>query len=215
MRPRRRRRWPTARAATAVAAAVALAWAGGLVWFAAGLPRAVEDPARATDGVVVLTGGSDRLASGLDVLAAGKARKLFVTGVHRRTSAAQLLRLQRREPGMFECCVALGKVAANTSGNALETARWAAGEGYRSLRVVTGAYHMPRSLVEFRRAMPGAVLVAHPVFPAHVKLSQWWRWPGTASLIATEYSKYLTSLVRIRIADGPWDGRRAGAGSDA
>ncbi len=199
------------RAAAAAALAAALVWAGGLVWFAAGLPHGVEDPARATDGVVVLTGGSDRLASGLDILAAGKARKLFVSGVHRLTSVTELQRLLRREPEMFECCVVLGKAAENTAGNASETSRWAAEEGYRSLRVVTGAYHMPRSLLEFRRAMPKAVLVAHPVFPDHVKLSRWWRWPGTASLIATEYSKYLVGLAWIRIMDEP----RGGPGRNA
>ena len=76
--------------------------------------------------------------------------------------------------------------------------------------MVTGAYHMPRSLLEFRRAMPGAVLIAHPVFPTHVKLSQWWRWPGTASLVATEYSKYLMSLAWTRIMDDPQDSDGSG-----
>lgn len=214
MRRRGRRRRMGRVTAAAVAAAI-LIWAGGFVWFAAGLPREVADSVRATDGVVVLTGGSDRLAAGLDVLAAGKAGKLFVTGAHRRTSVARLQRLQPRESRMFECCVVLGKAAANTAGNASETARWAAGEDYRSLRVVTGAYHMPRSLLEFRRAMPGKILVAHPVFPAHVKLSRWWRWPGTASLIATEYNKYLMRLAWIRIVDDPWRGRWGGTGSGA
>ena len=171
------------------------------MWFATSLPHDVEDATRETDGVVVLTGGSERLASGLDILAAGRAKKLFVSGVHQLTSVTQLQHLLRREPEMFECCVVLGKAAENTAGNASETSRWANQEGYRSIRVVTGAYHMPRSLLEFRRAMPGAVLIAHPVFPTHVKLSQWWRWPGTASLIATEYNKYLVSLAWTRIMD--------------
>jgi len=188
-----------------------LIWSGGFMWFAASLPHNVEDATSETDGVVVLTGGSDRLASGLDILAAGRAKKLFVSGVHQLTSVTQLQRLSRREPEMFECCVVLGKAAENTAGNASETLRWANQEGYRSIRVVTGAYHMPRSLLEFRRAMPGAVLIAHPVFPTHVKLSQWWRWPGTASLIATEYSKYLVSLAWTRIMDGAADRK----GSDA
>ena len=188
-----------------------LIWSGGFMWFAASLPHNVEDATSETDGVVVLTGGSDRLASGLDILAAGRAKKLFVSGVHQLTSVTQLQRLLRREPEMFECCVVLGKAAENTAGNASETSRWANQEGYQSIRVVTGAYHMPRSLLEFRRAMPGAVLIAHPVFPTHVKLSQWWRWPGTASLIATEYSKYLVSLAWTRIMDGAADR----TGSDA
>ena len=210
MRTRAGRR-TTLRALIQATLVAGLIWSGGFMWFAASLPHNVEDATSETDGVVVLTGGSDRLASGLDILAAGRAKKLFVSGVHQLTSVTQLQRLLRREPEMFECCVVLGKAAENTAGNASETSRWANQEGYRSIRVVTGAYHMPRSLLEFRRAMPGAVLIAHPVFPTHVKLSQWWRWPGTASLIATEYSKYLVSLAWARIMDSAADR----TGSDA
>ena len=55
---------------------------------------------------------------------------------------------------------------------------------------------MRRSLLEFRSAMPAARIVPHPVFPLAVKQAQWWRWPGTAELIASEYNKYLLALVR-------------------
>jgi hypothetical protein len=65
--------------------AAALMWLGGFIWFAVNLPREVADPFRKTDGIVVLTGGSERLAAGLDLLAAGKAKKVFVSGVcHRK-----------------------------------------------------------------------------------------------------------------------------------
>ena len=37
--------------------------------------------------------------------------------------------------------------------------------GYHSLRLVTGGYHMPRSLLEFSEALPEAEVVPHPVFP--------------------------------------------------
>jgi uncharacterized SAM-binding protein YcdF (DUF218 family) len=55
---------------------------------------------------------------------------------------------------------------------------------------------MPRSLIEFRRAMPGVGLIAHPVFTDNVHIEAWWRWPGTAGLIAREFNKYL--FVRLR-----------------
>jgi uncharacterized SAM-binding protein YcdF (DUF218 family) len=75
-------------------------------------------------------------------------------------------------------------------------------QGLRSLRLVTAAYHMPRSLLEFHRVLPGTEIVPHPVFPEHVKQRSWWRWPGSASLFASEYSKYLVALAR-----GLFDGR--------
>ena len=68
-------------------------------------------------------------------------------------------------------------------------------EGFHSLRLVTASYHMPRSLLEFSRAMPEVHIIPHPVFPERVKQERWWAWPGTASLIVAEYQKYLLALA--------------------
>ena len=175
-----------------------LAWAVGLVWFARHLPSAVADPARRTDAIVVLTGGQGRLRQGLDLLSARKADKLFVSGVHRGVEAAQLLEISRRAPEELACCVTLGYEADDTHGNAMESARWIGEQGFRSLRLVTATYHMPRGLLEFRRAMPEIEIVPHPVFSPRFKQEDWWRWPGSASLLATEYSKYLLAFLGAR-----------------
>lgn len=175
-----------------------LAWAVGLVWFARHLPSAVADPDRRTDAIVVLTGGQGRLRQGLDLLSARKADKLFVSGVHRGVEAAQLLEISRRAPEELACCVTLGYEADDTHGNAVESARWIGEQGFRSLRLVTATYHMPRSLLEFRRAMPEIEIVPHPVFSPRFKQEDWWRWPGSASLLATEYSKYLLAFLGAR-----------------
>jgi hypothetical protein len=57
---------------------------------------------------------------------------------------------------------------------------------------------MPRSLLEFQRRLPDTELLAHPVFPEHVKLDGWWMWPGTAALLAGEFQKYMAALARAR-----------------
>ncbi len=190
--------------ATGAAVSLALLWLGGLVWFTEEIPSRVDDPDSVTDAIVVLTGGSERLNAGLALLAAGRARKLFVSGVPRGVEASELLRAAGRAPADLhgsggECCIALGHEADSTLGNAAETAAWMAAQNYHSLRLVTAAYHMPRSLVEFRRAMPGVTLVPNPVFPERVK-QDWWLWPGTAALIIGEYDKYLLALLRDAIA---------------
>lgn len=177
---------------------VALVWLGGLLWFAVGLPRGVDDPETPTDGIVVLTGGSERLAAGLELLATGKAQRLFVSGVDAGTDRAALEGANPAHKELFACCVEIGREALDTAGNAREVSRWAAAQGYRSLRVVTASYHMPRALLEMRRVMPEVELVANPVFPEHVKIERWWAWPGTAFLIAREFTKYVVSLLRAR-----------------
>ncbi len=181
--------------------ACAALWGGGLVWFSQQIPRSVEDPLAVTDAIVVLTGGAGRMSKGLELLAQGRANKLFVSGVYRGVDVAEILRMSRRAPEKLECCVELGHDAFDTVGNARETARWMRGDEFRSLRLVTANYHMPRSLAAFRRAMPDAVLVPHPVFLEHVRIDAWWRSPGTAVLIAGEFTKYLISAVRP-----PWLG---------
>jgi uncharacterized SAM-binding protein YcdF (DUF218 family) len=176
--------------------ALACAWCGGLVWFANTIPDTPEDQSEATDAIVVLTGGSQRLKSGLDLLADGKGKKLFVSGVYRSTDVAALLHTARQSPDALQCCIVLGHEADNTLGNATETALWVSRENYRSLRLVTANYHMRRALLEFSRAMPGIRIVPHPVFPEGVKRERWWAWPGTLGLIVGEYDKYLLALAR-------------------
>lgn len=175
------------------------AWGLGLFLFAASLPRQAPDDGITTDGIVVLTGGSERLSVGFDLLRAGKGRKLFISGVYRGVEVRELLALSSKSGNDLECCVRLGYDADDTEGNAVETARWMAEEGFTSLRLVTANYHMPRSLVEFRRALPGVTLVPHPVTPQKVRLDSWWNWPGTAELIVGEYNKYLLAVTRATL----------------
>jgi uncharacterized SAM-binding protein YcdF (DUF218 family) len=194
------RRW--LRRIALLTAVPVVAWSTGLVWFAEHIPAGPPDDQRDTDAIVVLTGGPARLAAGLDLLAAGRARKVFVSGVYRGVDVAELLRVGRQDPARLACCVALGHEAESTEGNALETRAWMAREGFSSLRLVTANYHMPRSLIEFRRALPGAMIVPHAVATDGFRRERWWAWPGTLRLVASEYVKTLGAIARAFLA-GP------------
>jgi uncharacterized SAM-binding protein YcdF (DUF218 family) len=203
-----RRSLVRARLAALLAGAVAAlaAWGGGLAWFAAHMPDGVDDPLTRTDAIVVLTGGAGRLGTGLDLLAAGRADKLFVSGVYRGVDVSELLRVSEKAPDPFACCIDLGHDARDTVGNAAETAHWMAAQGFRSLRLVTANYHLPRSLLEFRRAMPEIEMIPHPVFPAQLRSGQWWWRPKTALLIVGEYNKYLVARLRHGFSPAPGPG---------
>jgi uncharacterized SAM-binding protein YcdF (DUF218 family) len=188
-----------------VTATLATAWLTGLIWFAGTIPQ--QPPAagspealRVTEAVVVLTGGSERMRTGLELLAAGRASKLFVSGVYHSVDVRELLRLSRQTPGQLEGCIVLGYAADSTLGNAAETASWMRAEHFTSLRLVTANYHLRRSLMEFHLAMPEAVIVPHPVVPANVRVGDWWRWRRTTGLIMTEYTKYLVAVARHVVA---------------
>lgn len=199
--PGRTRR--TARACLLAAEALVLAWTGGLVAFASSIPTEPSDRFTKAEGIVVLTGGSERIDEGLALLRAGLGRKILITGVPDGLELKDVLGEANASLVDVACCVELGHTAANTAGNASEAARWMAREGFKSLRLVTGSYHMPRSLLEFRHAMPNAQVIANPVFPGHVKVGQWWRFRGTAGLIASEYAKYLGVTLKAFLPSSP------------
>ena len=203
-RPRRARFLRALRRLLLLALAGGLAWAGGLFWFAASIPRTPPPPGsaeatRTTDAIVVLTGGSGRLSTGLELLAEGRARKLFVSGVYEGLEVQELLKRSRLFPGEMECCITLGYRAGSTVGNAYETADWLREQGFTSIRLVTANYHMMRSLLEFRMVIPEVEVVPHPVVSPNVHLNDWWLWPGTANLLMTEYNKYIVTRLRYTL----------------
>jgi uncharacterized SAM-binding protein YcdF (DUF218 family) len=200
-RPRRFGR-PVVRKLAFLAAAVGLAlgiYVSGLVWFAESIPRSIENGDEMTDAIVVLTGGQLRLQEGLALLNTGKAKKLFVTGVSHQVDLPDLMKTVHQPVQGLQTRVALGHAADSTAGNAIETRDWLGREGFTSLRLVTASYHMRRSLLEFRRAMPNVRIVVHPVFPEPFKRDEWWHWPGTLALLINEYNKFLGALVRAVI----------------
>lgn len=184
-----------------VAGALLGIWLIGLLWFIGTIPTQIVQPQRKTDAIVVLTGGSLRLGEGLKLLRAGMAPRLFVSGVPSGVDLPQLLHSIDDRETSTPCCITLGHIAADTPGNARESAVWARQESVRSIRLVTSAYHMPRSLMEFQTAAPGIELVPHPVFPSSVKQEAWWRFPGTADLLIGEYHKYLMTWLFTRLSD--------------
>jgi len=179
-------------------AGLGAAWFTGLLWFSTQVPSSGEAPATKTDAIVVLTGGTGRLDMGLQLLERNFAKQLFVSGVARGVDVSTLLRVARRAPKELECCISVGYRADDTAGNAEETANWVKTKSVKSIRLVTASYHMPRSLIEFRHAMPTILIVPHPVYPPQFKRNQWWLWPGTASLLASEFNKYLIATASRR-----------------
>lgn len=176
-------------------------WTAGLFTFASNIPTEVVEPDLKTDAIVVLTGGSGRLRTGLDLLMTEHAAQLFVSGVYRGVDVDQLLKVQKQRPEDVENRISLGD-AINTRENAFETAEWMRANNLSSLRLVTAAYHMPRSLLEFGNVLADVKIAPHPVFPDHVKQSKWWAFPGTFALTVTEYNKFLLAWTRQLLARG-------------
>jgi uncharacterized SAM-binding protein YcdF (DUF218 family) len=177
---------------------VGLIWLAGLVTFADRIIRLTpaEDPASA-DGIVALTGGSDlRLRAGATLLENGKGHRLLVSGVNKAATRADLWSVTEAPKPLFDCCVDLGFTAADTLGNARESAQWARSMGYRRLILVTADYHMPRALIELKSAMPEATVIPYPVATPMLDSRRWWATSLGARRMIVEYCKYLAILGR-------------------
>ena len=195
-----RRRWRVLKLVAAAGAVLALLWLGGLAWFVHSSLSMASDRATPTDAIVVLTGGRLRVETALDLLDAGRAQKLFISGVNRHVDRVELLRVEGRAGPDDISRIALGHAAENTLGNARETAEWMHQEGFHSLRLVTSWYHMQRSLLEFERAMPHTTIVPEPVIAAHNAPETWPERFEAALLAIGEYNKFLVTLARPAFA---------------
>lgn len=182
---------------TAFASSAALA---GFVGFANSLEREEIILAVEAEGVVALTGGSDRVLDAAALLARGQARRLLITGVNRATQGSHLARLLPISRDLFDCCVDLGYQALDTQGNARETRDWTKARKINGpLIVVTSNYHMPRALVELSAALPGRTLFPFSVVSEHVAVEDWWSDPLVLKLVLREYLKYLRALARTTL----------------
>ena len=173
-----------------LALALLLLWLGGFAWFL----RAAQETAidsTATDAIVVLTGGAERVETGFRLLSEGLAPRLFISGVHPDTRLADLARGAGADPARLAGRVELGHAAASTRGNAVEIAAWARTRDITTIRLVTAGYHMPRARSELRRTMPELRVVPHSVTPPRLRdEGAFWR-PRNWGLLLCEYCKFL------------------------
>jgi uncharacterized SAM-binding protein YcdF (DUF218 family) len=190
-----------------MAAALAVAWLCGFAWFAADIARTARTAgSRAmekADGIVVLTGGADRIATGMRLLHDGCCGRLLISGVGHGAALEALLRGSgvAADPignEIKDGQITLGRAATSTAGNADETAAWAHANHLHSLIVVTAYYHMPRALFELSRTAPDLLLIPAPVQPPAAR--------GAGSLamlplLAHEYTKFLGSAVGLTLLE--------------
>lgn len=175
---------------------LALAWAAGFLVFVSNLPRPSDARPAPADGVVVFTGGGDRVTSAMNLLKDGAGKRLLISGVNPTVTRPDLAKMWPGDPALFVCCVDLGIEARTTEGNASELDAWTRQHGYRSLILVTSEFHMPRALIETRDRMPDIKITPFAVESGH--LGQDGR-PHTAAdwkRIGGEYTKYLAARVK-------------------
>ncbi len=170
------------------AALSVLLWISGFILFVLTLPGPASSGTR-TDGVAVLTGGPSRVTRGVAVLKAGLAQRLLVSGVDPSVKPAELAAAAGIPPRLNACCVDLGFEADSTRTNAEEVSAWAARHGFKTIRLVTASYHMPRARAELQARVPDDVTIVADGVRAGLPL-----WS-----MLVEYAKFQASWVLLRV----------------
>lgn len=154
-------------------------------------------PDQKNDGLVVFTGGADRVQTGLDLLKAHQGRELLISGVRKGTTLPTLIEQAKRDVVDFPCCITLGFSAIDTVSNAQETATWAQRHQVQSVLLITSHYHMPRALIEMRRAAPDLHFIPYPVVTTRSEIFS----AKGARLLVSEYHKTILALGRLMVAE--------------
>ena len=193
---RRRRRLSPLRLVFRLFVLLGSLWLCGFaVYLAIVFSAAPPNPMPPADGIVALTGGDDRVAAGLALLGEHDAPRLLISGAGRGTYLGDFTADDAAAATRYASAITLGHMAATTHGNAVEAAQWAHTYHMHTLIIVTADYHMPRAMLEMRKALPGIRLIPAPVRPPAMR--EFFTWP-TLQLLAGEYTKYMIVLTGLR-----------------
>ena len=165
-----------------------LAWLGGFIIFQQYIRKYPIDSTTKTDVIVVLTGGKNRITEAAHLYNNGLADMLFISGVGKHVGIKALER--QHHIAFNKNNVLLGREATNTIENAVEVSEIIRRNNFKSIRLVTSYYHMPRSIEVIKALTPDVKILEHPVYSQNVS-KRWWKKPKSFYLIASEYHKFL------------------------
>lgn len=171
-------------------------------------PTVSEAPAEGRTGIVVATGGAGRIAAGIALMRRDIGTRMLISGTGEGVKKSDIIRLVSTESSagqinqLMNCCVDLGPMATNTSGNAEEAGRWAKANHIDHLIVVTSDYHLPRAMIAFNRQLDDVTLLPHAVPTSWLALTKegrsgWWTSARRAGIIASEMIKYYARTLGL------------------
>lgn len=165
-----------------------LVWGLGFVCFSLYALSFKFAPQTHSKGIVALTGGTDRITTGIRLLEEQNGDYLLISGVNKQVHPSEILRMV---PEHLTDKITLGYLAETTAENAIETTNWIRQKNITSILLVTSFYHMPRSMFEILKHEPYLTIVPYPVFPKSFNNSVDWIKTRYAWLLFIEYHKFI------------------------
>jgi uncharacterized SAM-binding protein YcdF (DUF218 family) len=105
--------------------------------------------------------------------------------VQRTVRPQELAATQSVDRAIFDCCIDLGREAVDTRSNADEVATWLRRRGFKSMRLITTDWHMPRARFEIEKRVDGDVAILADAVLSNPSLRQ----------LFTEYNKYVLNRL--------------------
>ena len=174
------------------------------LWFLSLIPRdAGISEFKKVNSIIVLTGGSNRIDSGMLLLKRGLADNLFVSGVERGITINKMLRAsgfsdaEIMEMDDVREKIFIGYEADDTKSNAKEVKAWLEKRKKDSIYLVTANYHMPRSLLIFTENLPQTEIIPYPVFPENFHINGWLMHGKSREIVIGEYMKYMNTMFKM------------------
>lgn len=157
------------------------------------------------DAIVVLAGGKGRVDEGVKLYRAGRAKYLIFIGVDPSVRKSDLYRPQPGDPSSDR--VILENASRNTLENAIYGRDVILHQKVSSVLLITSRYHMKRSAILFRNALPKELTIyPYPVDTKNLK-EAWWNHGNSFQLLFSEFYKY--SMFRAFFALAPGELRSA------
>ena len=158
-------------------------------------PRLIQ-----ADAIVVLAGGKGRIEEGVRLFRERRAPRLLLVGVDPSVRTSDLYRPRSGDPSVDH--VELEKLSRNTLENSLYGRDLILKHRIRSVLLITSRYHLKRSALLFRNALPAEVAIyPYPVDSANVK-QDWWSHVGSFRLLFSEFYKYCLFRAVFLVSPG-------------
>ncbi len=137
----------------------------GIIFFAREYKQIVREEVSSwkkdvtADCAVVLTGGSNRVREGFDLLSRGQIRKLIISGVNSSSQLREIMPLWSFYGDINEKDIVLERRSLTTYGNAQQTLPLVEALQCRDIALVTSSLHMFRAYRTFVASYPSQVLI--------------------------------------------------------
>ncbi len=180
---------------------ILILWIGGYVLFLSNIiyNKKTPDIENNIDAIIVLTGGKNRIRTGLEIFANKNIKHLFITGVNKTVRKSDITSMwkQKTEKKLPSCCITLGYDASTTVENAIETKKWLDNinnKDIKTILIVTSDYHINRALLEFKNIIKNVDIIGYPVKEKRkLKDIKFWK------ISFSEYNKIIFRNIFITI----------------